>query len=68
MVEVNQIYHMDCLELIDRMIKERIKVDCIIADPPKHRYVYFNCNKKRKKELLKKLKYPILPYPKPNNT
>ena len=34
MVEVNQIYHMDCLELIDRMIKERIKVDCIIADPP----------------------------------
>ena len=30
----------------------------------KHRYVYFNCNKKRKKELLGKLKYPILPYPK----
>lgn len=30
----------------------------------KHRYVYFNCNKRRKKELLKKLKYPILPYPK----
>lgn len=32
----------------------------------KHRYVFFNCNKKRKKELLKKLKYPILPYPKQN--
>lgn len=32
----------------------------------KHRYVYFNCDKKRKKELLKKLKYPILPYPKQN--
>lgn len=32
----------------------------------KHRYVYFNCNKKRKKELQKKLleKYEILPYPK----
>ena len=30
----------------------------------KHRYVYFNCDKRRKKELLKKLKYPILPYPK----
>jgi hypothetical protein len=30
----------------------------------KHRYIYFNCNKKRKKELLSKLKYPILPYPK----
>ena len=32
--------------------------------PRKHRYVFFNCNKKRKKELMKKLNYPILPYPK----
>ena len=32
----------------------------------KHRYVYFNCNKRRKKELLAKLKYDILPYPKQN--
>ena len=33
--------------------------------PRKHRYIYFNCNKKwRKKELLKKLNYKILPYPK----
>lgn len=32
----------------------------------KHRYVYFNCGKKRKKELLKKLRYRILPYPKHN--
>jgi hypothetical protein len=31
----------------------------------KHRYVYFNAkSKKRKKELLGKLKYPILVYPK----
>ena len=30
----------------------------------KYRYVYFNCNKRRKKELLKKLKYKIQPYPK----
>lgn len=32
----------------------------------KHRYVYFNCDRRRKKELLKKLKerYEILPYPK----
>lgn len=32
----------------------------------KHRYVYFNCNKRRKKELLAKLqeRYEILPYPK----
>jgi hypothetical protein len=30
----------------------------------KHRYIYFNCDKNRKKELMKALKYPILPYPK----
>lgn len=32
--------------------------------PRKHRYIYFNCDKKRKKQLLSKLKYKILPYPK----
>lgn len=30
----------------------------------KHRYIYFNASKKRKKELLSKLKYEIKPYPK----
>jgi hypothetical protein len=30
----------------------------------KHRYIYFNAKGKRKKELLAKLRYPILPYPK----
>ena len=30
----------------------------------KHRYVYFNCNRKRKKELLHKLKYKVESYPK----
>ncbi len=30
----------------------------------KHRYIYFNCTKQRRKELLKKLKYEIQPYPK----
>jgi hypothetical protein len=30
----------------------------------KHRYVFFNGSKKRKKELLNKLKYPIMGYPK----
>lgn len=35
-----------------------------ITRSSKHRYVYFNCNKKRKKELLQKLAYPIQPYPK----
>ena len=31
----------------------------------KHRYIFFNCGKMRKRELLKKLRYVILPYPKP---
>lgn len=30
----------------------------------KHRYIYFNCDKYRKRELLEKLRYPIKPYPK----
>jgi hypothetical protein len=32
--------------------------------PQKHRYIFFNTDRRRKKELLKKLKYSILPYPK----
>jgi len=32
--------------------------------PRKHRYIYFNAKKKRKKELLNKLRYEIKPYPK----
>ena len=35
-----------------------------VERPRKHRYIYFNASKKRKKELMKKLKYKILPYPK----
>lgn len=30
----------------------------------KHRYIFFNTSRRRRKELLQKLKYPILPYPK----
>lgn len=30
----------------------------------KHRYIYFNTKNERRKVLLEKLKYPILPYPK----
>lgn len=33
--------------------------------PRKHRYVMFRGNKTRRKELLAKLKYETLPYPKP---
>lgn len=32
--------------------------------PRKHRYVYFNASKRRKKILIDKLKYPVEPYPK----
>tara|TARA_R100001463_G_scaffold31954_1_gene71847 strand:- start:436 stop:1107 length:672 start_codon:yes stop_codon:yes gene_type:complete len=32
--------------------------------PRKHRYIYFNAKTKRKKELIGKLKYEILDYPK----
>jgi len=35
-----------------------------VERPRKHRYVFFNAGGGRKKELLAKLKYPILPYPK----
>lgn len=43
------------LVLKDKMIKK--------DRPRKHRYIYFNCGKKRKKELLKKLRYEIKSYP-----
>jgi len=36
----------------------------LVDRPRKHRYVYFNCSKTRKKQLLKKLKYKIEAYPK----
>jgi len=38
----------------------------VVDRPRKHRYVYFNTNKARKKELFKKLNYKIQPYPKQN--
>lgn len=36
----------------------------LVHRPRKHRYVYFNCSKTRKKQLLRQLKYKIEPYPK----
>ncbi len=36
----------------------------LVPRPRKHRYVYFNTNKLRRKKLLKKLRYKIEPYPK----
>ena len=32
--------------------------------PRKHRYIYFNAKGKRRKKLISKLRYDILPYPK----
>ncbi len=34
--------------------------------PRKHRYVYFNAPKMRRKQLMRELRYPVLPYPKRN--
>lgn len=38
-----------------------------IDRPRKHRYVFFNASKTRRRSLIKKLRYPILPYPKITN-
>jgi hypothetical protein len=39
------------------------KVEWIIQKK-KHRYLYFVCNKQEKRNYLKELKHPIIPYPK----
>jgi len=35
-----------------------------VERPRKHRYIFFNANKRRKKELMNKLRYKVQPYPK----
>lgn len=35
-----------------------------VERPRKHRYIYIQASKKRKKEILSKLRYKLLPYPK----
>jgi hypothetical protein len=49
-----------------QQVKEKYGEDNVyyVDRPRKHRYIYFNASGKRKKELLNKLKYKILPYPK----
>jgi hypothetical protein len=49
-----------------KQVKEKYGEENVyyVDRPRKHRYVIFNCNKKRKKELLNKLRYKIEPYPK----
>ena len=34
MDEIIQLYHGDCLEIMDKLIEQGIKVDAIITDPP----------------------------------
>lgn len=51
------------LEEINQLQEEgRLKMEK--SEMGKHRYIYFNCNKRRKRELKRKLKYPIKDYPK----
>jgi len=43
----------------------------LVERPRKHRYVYLNCDRRRKRELMAKIKYKICQYPKAtlaNNT
>ena len=40
----------------------------VIDRPRKHRYIYFIGNKNDKKQILKQLKYPVMEYPKFQNT
>jgi len=37
-----------------------------VRRPRKHRYIYFNCSKGKRKYLMNKLKYEVFPYPKTN--
>lgn len=36
----------------------------VVPRPRKHRYVFFNCGKLRRKKLMSQLRYPVLEYPK----
>jgi len=48
-------------EVIDKFGSDNVY---FVDRPRKHRYIYFNCGKKRKKELIKKLRYKVIEYPK----
>jgi hypothetical protein len=46
-------------------IRERFGDDFKLKDRPrKHRYIFFNCSRSRRKVLLAKLRYPVVSYPK----
>lgn len=48
-------------QVIDKFGADNVS---FVERPRKHRYVYFNAGPKRKKALLKKLKYKVKQYPK----
>jgi hypothetical protein len=51
--------------MTNRQLLEKFGENLYYVDRPrKHRYVYFNASGRRKKELLNKLNYKQLPYPK----
>jgi len=51
-------------QLVEKYGEENIYY---IDRPRKHRYVYFNAKKRRRRNLIKQLSYPILDYPKKFN-
>ena len=52
-------------EEVRRLYGERFSLQ---PRPRKHRYVYFNANRRDKRELLRKLRYSPQPYPKATTT
>lgn len=52
--------------LTNQQVIDKFGVDKVyfVERPRKHRYIYFNCGSKRKKELIKKLRYKVIEYPK----
>jgi len=57
-------YRKNSRGLHDRHISAGDEDSILVSIPLKHRYIYFIGSKKQKKEMLKALRYPILPYPK----
>lgn len=48
-------------EVIDKFGSDNVY---FVERPRKHRYIFFNCGKIRRKELLRKLRYKVIEYPK----
>jgi len=58
-----------CQTIADKYTSKELKEKygdkfTLVDRPRKHRYVFINAKKKRRIELINKIKYPLLPYPK----